>query len=174
MLQFKGLAVGERCAGFDCKSVSGITERYPQSKLQEPRRIFWPCRDWSGMLSSPRLRKPLDPMMPTPDPLLLSDAKRRNLPVTSLREIEHALHVGDLVFTRIPWSPFRQIAEATGTWTNHVGIVVKVGPAGAVVAEGRVPISRRTRFRRFVRRSGQRRVAVLRSARSLSPGEVRR
>ena len=103
-----------------------------------------------------------------------SDTTPRNLPVPSLRDVERALHIGDLVFTRIPWSPFRQVADATGTWTNHVGIVVQVGSSGAVVAESRVPISCRTRFTRFVRRSGQRRVAVLRLPRSLSREEIHR
>ena len=42
----------------------------------------------------------------------------------TLRDIEGALQPGDIVFSRIGQSPFRQIAAATGTWTNHVGIVV--------------------------------------------------
>jgi len=109
-------------------------------------------------------------------PVLLSNSvtRNRNLPATSLREIEGALRIGDLVFTRIPYSPFRQIADVTGAWTNHVGIVVRVSSAGAVIAESRLPISCRTRFTRFVRRSGQRRVAVLRLPRSLSREEVNR
>jgi hypothetical protein len=91
-----------------------------------------------------------------------------------LDELEHALLIGDLVFTSIPWRPFRQIAEVTGTWTNHVGIVVGFSRRGAVIAESRLPISCRTRFKRFVRRSGHRRVAVLRLGRSLSSEEILR
>jgi hypothetical protein len=34
------------------------------------------------------------------------------------------LQVGDLVFIRVPHKPFREVAAATGSWTNHVGIVV--------------------------------------------------
>jgi hypothetical protein len=89
-----------------------------------------------------------------------------------LRDLEGAVRVGDLVFTRIRARPFREIADVTGSWTNHVGIVVEAGSDGAIVAESRVPISCRTKFRRFVRRSGQRRVAVLRLLRPLSPLEV--
>ena len=91
-----------------------------------------------------------------------------------LDELEHRLLIGDLVFTTIPWRPFRQIAEVTGTWTNHVGIVVGFSRRGAVIAESRLPISCRTRFKRFVRRSAQQRVAVLRLGKPLSPEEIKR
>ena len=90
-------------------------------------------------------------------------------PITAL---ESHLRVGDVVFTRIGSPPFRQIAEATCTWTNHVGIVVGFNCFGAIVAESRVPFSCRTRFRSFVRRSAQGRVAVLRLPRTLSEDEV--
>ena len=82
-------------------------------------------------------------------------------------DLESGLRVGDIVFTR--GLPFRQVADATGTWTDHVGIVVGFNRLGVIVAESRVPLSRRTRFRRFVRRSAGGRVAVLRLPRT---GEV--
>jgi Permuted papain-like amidase enzyme, YaeF/YiiX, C92 family len=88
-----------------------------------------------------------------------------------ITELEGRLRVGDLVFTRIGGIPFTQVAAATGTWTNHVGIVVGFNSLGAVVAESRVPLSRRTRFRGFVRRSADGRVAVLRLPRSLTEEE---
>jgi hypothetical protein len=91
-----------------------------------------------------------------------------------LRELEGTLRAGDIIFTRIAGAPFRQIADATGTWTNHVGIVVGFNRFGAVVAESRVPLSCRSRFISFVRRSAQGRVAVLRLSRPLSDEEVRR
>jgi hypothetical protein len=89
-----------------------------------------------------------------------------------ITELETDLRVGDIVFTRIDGLPFRQVAQATGTWTNHVGIVVGFNWLGPIVAESRVPLSRRTRFRRFVQRSAGGRVAVLRLPRSLSDGEI--
>jgi hypothetical protein len=92
----------------------------------------------------------------------------------SFRELEGALRVGDLAFIRIPRTPFRQLADATGTWTNHVGIVVDCNRSGAVIAESRIPLSRRTAFAAFVRRSEQGRVAVLRLPRALSDEEIRR
>ena len=86
-------------------------------------------------------------------------------------ELESSLRVGDIVFTRIGGTPFKQVADATGTWTNHVGIVVGFNCFGAVVAESRIPLSSRTLFRWFVRRSAAGRVAVLRLPRTLSEEE---
>ena len=57
----------------------------------------------------------------------LADAQA--LPAESVATLGRSLEVGDIVFTRIGAYPFRKVAEATGTWTNHVGIVLDVsGP----------------------------------------------
>jgi hypothetical protein len=95
-------------------------------------------------------------------------------PTTGVRDLESLLRAGDLVFTRIEGQPFTQIAHVTNTWTNHVGVVVSLGPAGPVIAESRVPISCCTTFASFVRRSSRGRVAVLRLPWPLSQGEIRR
>jgi hypothetical protein len=92
----------------------------------------------------------------------------------SPQELQRALRVGDLVFIRIPWFPFRQIADATGTWTNHVGIVVGLSDSEVVIGESRVLLSCLTRFEAFVSRSAQGRVAVLRLHRPLSGEEMLR
>jgi hypothetical protein len=94
--------------------------------------------------------------------------------VATHHDLQGALRVGDLVFIRIPRSPFRQLADVTGTWTNHVGIVVDTESSGAVLAESCIPFSRCTGFAAFVRRSAQARVAVLRLSRSLSQEEILR
>lgn len=72
------------------------------------------------------------------------------------------LRVGDVVFTRIGAYPFRQVADATGSWTNHVGIVVAVQDAHVLVGESRFPFSGTTSLSRFIARSEGRRVAVAR------------
>jgi hypothetical protein len=94
--------------------------------------------------------------------------------MSQLHELESDLHIGDLVFTRITRTPFRQIADACGTWTNHVGVIVGFGRSGAIIAESRVPLSCQSRFSRFVRRSAQGRVAVLRLPRPLTEREIAR
>lgn len=72
------------------------------------------------------------------------------------------LAVGDVVFIRIPHAPFTNVADATLSWTNHVGIVIDTSGAEPVIAESRVPLSGKTSWSSFVARSDQGRVAVSR------------
>ena len=94
----------------------------------------------------------------------------------SIRELEGVLREGDIVFTRIQGTPFRQLADVTHTWTNHVGVVVGFNELGAVLAESRIPSSCRTgRLRKVcARRSAQGRVAVLRLQQPLSQEAIQR
>jgi hypothetical protein len=80
----------------------------------------------------------------------------------TLARLAGSLQVGDIVFIRIGAYPFRKVADATGTWTNHVGIVLDVSGAEPEIGESRFPFSGRTTLRRFVARSAGGRVAVLR------------
>jgi hypothetical protein len=97
-----------------------------------------------------------------------------SLPTRTRSELASTLRVGDLVFIRIPFPPFTTIASATGTWTNHVGIVVEFNRSGPLIAESRIPLSRRTTLRTYVRRSQDGRVAVLRLPRHLTSQEAQR
>jgi hypothetical protein len=82
------------------------------------------------------------------------------------------LEVGDVVFIRIPFKAFSEVAAATGSWTNHVGVVVEIG-SDPVIAESRFPLSGSTALSRFVARSEGGRVAVARLRRQLSLQEKR-
>ena len=84
------------------------------------------------------------------------------LAVEPVAELGGSLQVGDIVFTRIGAYPFRKVAEATGTWTNHVGIVLDVSGPEPIVGESRFPFSGSTTLSRFVARSAGSRVAVMR------------
>jgi hypothetical protein len=75
------------------------------------------------------------------------------------------------VFTRIGTYPFRKVAEATGTWTNHVGIVLDVLGNEPLIGESRFPFSGSTTLARFVARSAGSRVAVLRLPTPLTPAQ---
>ena len=77
-------------------------------------------------------------------------------------DLARSLQVGDIVFTRIGAYPFRKVAEATGTWTNHVGIVLDVSGPEPTIGESRFPFSGTTTLSRFVARSAGSRVAVMR------------
>jgi hypothetical protein len=81
------------------------------------------------------------------------------------------LQVGDLVFIRVPAKPFREVATATGSWTNHVGIVTAVGGEQPQISESALPFSRRTTLERFMARSENGRLAVMRLQTPLSPGQ---
>jgi hypothetical protein len=88
-----------------------------------------------------------------------------------LAELARSLAVGDIVFTRIGAYPFRKVAEATGTWTNHVGIVLDVTGREPLIGESRFPLSGTTTLSRFVARSAGGRVAVMRLATPLTPAQ---
>jgi hypothetical protein len=72
--------------------------------------------------------------------------------------------VGDLVFIR-PTPALQEVAAATGSWTNHVGVVVETAAGDAadvLIAESTFPRARRSTLARFVARSEAGRVAVMR------------
>lgn len=87
----------------------------------------------------------------------------------STSELARQLQVGDVVFTRIPAYPFRQVAATTSSWTNHVGIVIDTSGAEPMVGESKFPLSQATPLSRFVARSEDGRVAVGRLDVALTP-----
>lgn len=80
----------------------------------------------------------------------------------STSELARQLQVGDIVFTRIPAYPFRQVAATTSSWTNHVGIVIDTSGSEPLIGESKFPLSQATPLSRFVARSENGRVAVSR------------
>jgi hypothetical protein len=89
----------------------------------------------------------------------------------SVSTLARSLRVGDIVFTRIGAYPFRKVAEATGTWTNHVGIVLDISGGEPTIGESRFPFSGSTTLARFVARSAGSRVAVMRLPTPLTPAQ---
>lgn len=88
--------------------------------------------------------------------------RTRSSATTDLATLAAGLQVGDIVFTRIPFAPFTRITEVTGGWSNHVGIVVDISGDEPLIAESKVPLSRRTPLSDFLRRSDHGRAAVMR------------
>jgi ribosomal protein S18 len=97
-------------------------------------------------------------------------------PSESLRlaELAPRLEIGDLVFIRIPALPFRLVAKATLSWTNHVGVVVEVVNGQPMIGESTVPFSRVSPLSRFVARSERGRVAVSRLPTPLTEAQRRK
>lgn len=86
----------------------------------------------------------------------------QSLPQSNLSELGGQLQVGDVVFIRISALPFKKVAAATNSWTNHVGIVTDVSGPEPVIGESTFPLSRTTTLSKFVARSEAGRVAVAR------------
>jgi hypothetical protein len=90
---------------------------------------------------------------------------------TSIRELASRVVIGDLVFIDVPITPFRKVAEATLSWTNHVGVVVDTSAAEPLIAESTFPKSRTGPLSRFVARSAAGRVAVRRLSAPIDSGQ---
>lgn len=78
------------------------------------------------------------------------------------------LHIGDLVFIRVTARPFLEVASATGSWTNHVGVVIDHQGDEPVIAESTFPLARTTSLTQFLQRSEHGRCAVARLTTPLS------
>jgi hypothetical protein len=85
-----------------------------------------------------------------------------------LEDLAGQMQIGDVVFIRATALPFRKVASTTGSWTNHVGIVIDISGAQPLIAESAFPLSRVTTLSRFVARSEAGRVAVTRLKAPLS------
>ncbi len=92
----------------------------------------------------------------------------------NLQQLGKQLEVGDVVFIRIPRVPFTKVADATSSWTNHVGIVSDVSGKEPLIAESRVPLSGETGWSKFVQRSDNGRVAITRLPARLDPPQQAR
>jgi len=96
------------------------------------------------------------------------------LETVTLQHLEDQLDTGDIVFIRVTALPFRKIAQDTGSWTNHVGIVSGQKDGVWQVSESTLPVSRTTSFKHFVSESENGRVAVERLNHPLSEDEKER
>jgi hypothetical protein len=75
---------------------------------------------------------------------------------------EADLQVGDIVFIRVANFLYRRVAQATNSWTSHVGMLVGREDSEWMVAESAVPLSRYCPLSRFLRRSEGGRCAIMR------------
>lgn len=103
--------------------------------------------------------------------LLLACAALPATAQTALSTLDRELQVGDLVFIRVTALPFRKVAAATGSWTNHVGVVIDTSGAEPLIGESTFPRSKATGMARFVARSEDGRVAVMRLATPLTDAQ---
>jgi len=90
---------------------------------------------------------------------------------TSIHSLASNMKVGDIVFIRVSAKPFREVASATNSWTNHVGIVIDTSGEEPKIGESTFPLSRTTTLTKFVARSEHGRVAVARPETELSTAQ---
>lgn len=87
--------------------------------------------------------------------------------MTNSVELEQ-FEIGDIVFTSIGTTLFRQIASASLCWSNHVGLIIGHDGQDYLVAESRVPLSTTTTLTRFIQRSADQRCGVRRLSTQLT------
>ena len=93
---------------------------------------------------------------------------------TTISTLATSMKVGDMVFIRVSAKPFREVAAATNSWTNHVGIVVDISGVEPLIGESTFPFSRTTTLSKFIARSEDGRVAVARIKTPLSQEQQQR
>lgn len=89
-------------------------------------------------------------------------------------DLNGTVRTGDLVFIRLAVPLFRKVADATGSWSNHVGIVCGHDGKDWLVAESCVPMVRKRRLQDFIARSENGRFAIRRLPEGLSRVEEAR
>jgi hypothetical protein len=94
--------------------------------------------------------------------------------ITAVDSLATRISVGDIVFIRVSAKPFREVADATNSWTNHVGIVIDISGAEPLIGESTFPFSRATPLSKFIARSEDGRVAVARIKTPLSQEQQQR
>lgn len=83
-------------------------------------------------------------------------------------QLQDVLQDGDIVFTRLA-NPFaRRIADASASWTSHVGLAFRNPTGGWRIAESRVPLSCYSSLDSFIARSEDCGVVVKRYGEGLS------
>lgn len=160
-----------RSRGVRAKLVT--TDRVPKSVSFAPFAKS-PMRLWQSAIGIRRTKRiavvSSFPVMVLPEEVATnSDPQPADLSIYTLAA---KLRVGDVIFIRVDAKPMREVSAATGSWTNHVGIVVDISGTEPVIGESTFPVSGTTTLARFIARSEGGRVAVSRLKWSLT-GEQR-
>ncbi|MEO6741604.1 MAG: YiiX/YebB-like N1pC/P60 family cysteine hydrolase [Chthoniobacteraceae bacterium] len=99
---------------------------------------------------------------------------RQDTAAGNLRQALPLLREGDIIFICFKHALYRRIAEISGSWESHVGILFRDSDGGWMVAASTIPVSKTTSLQRFVGRSENGRFLVRRLRGGLSPDAVTR
>ncbi|WP_286238954.1 YiiX/YebB-like N1pC/P60 family cysteine hydrolase [Neptuniibacter halophilus] len=86
-------------------------------------------------------------------------------------QIASQIKEGDIIFISIRNLLYRQVAKGTGSWTSHVGFIVREGNEW-IVLESAVPFVRRTPLKQFLARTCDNQVSIRRLKQPLAPQQI--
>lgn len=113
------------------------------------------------------------PALPTPA-IARSGQGSADAGRTKMQQALPLLREGDIIFICFRHPLYRAIAETSGSWESHVGILFRNSAGGWMVAQSTIPVSNFTPLESFVGRSQNGRFLVRRIRGGLSSGEVLR
>lgn len=87
-------------------------------------------------------------------------------------EVSSIIKEGDLIFIAIDSFLYRQVAKGTGSWTSHVGLIIKEDNEWYVL-ESAVPRVTRCPLKKFLGRSKDNHVCIRRLKHNLSDEQVK-
>lgn len=86
-------------------------------------------------------------------------------------QVTNDLEEGDIIFISIDSPLYRQVAQGTGSWTSHVGFIVKEDNRWFVL-ESAVPTVKRCTLRKFLSRTMNSQVCIKRLNNPLKPEHI--
>jgi len=89
------------------------------------------------------------------------------------QQVKNSISEGDIIFISIDSFLYRQVAKGTGSWTSHVGFIVKENDEWFVM-ESAVPTVTRCPLRKFLARTTNSEVSIMRVKDGLSADQVSR
>lgn len=99
---------------------------------------------------------------------------QRSMASENLRRALPSIREGDVIFIRVCHALYRRIAETSGSWESHVGIILRDSGGAWTVAESTVPVSKFTPLERFVGRSENGRFLIRRLRGGIAGEELHR
>ena len=99
---------------------------------------------------------------------------RQGMAAGNLLQALPLLREGDIIFICFKHALYRRIAETSGSWESHVGILFRDSAGGWLVAASTIPVSKTTSLQRFVGHSENGRFLVRRLRGGLPQDAVKR
>lgn len=87
------------------------------------------------------------------------------------KDVTKNMQEGDIIFISIDSFLYRQVAKGTGSWTSHVGFIVREDNEWFVL-ESAVPKVTRCPLRKFLARTTHNEISVMRVKEGLTPSQV--